>query len=155
MIAISDFTGDAQYQILPRTQDLATIQQGPLQEENIMRLIATRIIPLLALLVSSGASATTIMPLGFPDLPGLSGERSSLARGISNDGMVIVGSTGAVWPGQASMFTEERAFRWTEATGFQVLQGATAAHRTQGLGVSGDGGTVVGIGGPTGNTPVF
>lgn len=109
-----------------------------------MSPIKVSALPLLVLLMSSGASATMIAPLGFPDLPGLSGERSSVAQGISADGSVVVGYAGAVWPGQASPFTQERAFRWTETGGFEVLPGETAQQVTVAWGVSADGGTVVG-----------
>ena len=85
------------------------------------------------ILLVSGAQAAEFIPLG--ELPG--GETRSEALEVSDDGSVVVGtSLGTV---------DVEAFRWTAETGMVGLGSLPGGVTSLGLGVSGDGITVVGL----------
>lgn len=91
-------------------------------------------------LAASAAMAASFQGLG--DLPG--GDFSSQARGVSDDGTVVVG-IGTTTAGQ-------QAFRWTASAGMASLGNLpNGSYRTSSAdGISGDGATVVGYGNPAG-----
>ena len=81
-------------------------------------------------------ASTGFLDLG--DLPG--GTTFSMARGMSADGSVIVGSSGSTAAG-----TRDEAFRWTAATGMVALGDLAGGNYTStATSVSADGSVIVG-----------
>ena len=70
----------------------------------------------------------------------IAGDNDSIARGVSGDGSVVVGSSSSF------QFGSPEAFRWTEATGMVGLGDlAGGLFRNEAFGVSADGSVVVGV----------
>ncbi|WP_306258916.1 autotransporter domain-containing protein [Pararhizobium sp. IMCC21322] len=82
-------------------------------------------------------------PTGFTSLDGISrGVLFKLdTQGISGDGSVITGSANNSIFGSGT--TGNRAYRWTQAGGFQDL-GSLGSNNSTGLGISADGNVIVG-----------
>lgn len=91
-------------------------------------------------LAPSIAGAGSFLPLG--QITATGEDRMSFATGVSDDGLVVVGSV------QLESFLEFLPFRWTPETGAQILLPLSSAdQRAFAQGVSGDGIFVVGSSG--------
>lgn len=87
---------------------------------------------------------------GIQDLGTLAGDNWSEARGVSQDGSVVVGQSAAATFAPDGTFVsagDEQAFRWTQADGMAGLGKLAGAAFSRAYGVSGDGSTVVGASG--------
>ncbi|MBL8200979.1 MAG: hypothetical protein JNK40_08410 [Chromatiales bacterium] len=87
-----------------------------------MKFFLLRVLSVLVL--PGGAIADSFTPLGY-----LPNGYDSTARGVSDDGSVVVGQS------------NQRAFRWTSAGGMETIGGA---YGSTALGVSADGNVIVG-----------
>ena len=100
-----------------------------------MRSLALRVLALLILPGIAGAASFT----SLGDLP--AGRAFSQARGVSNDGSVVVGL--------ASSASGDEAFRWTTGGGMVGLGDlAGGGFASDATGVSASGSVVVGTGSP-------
>jgi len=79
--------------------------------------------------------------IGLGVYPGAEATSFSTARGVSDDGAVVVGDT----YDNASSPVKQEAFRWTPAGGLALLANSPAFSYTMAFGVSADGGTIAGI----------
>jgi uncharacterized membrane protein len=100
----------------------------------------------------ANATGVPLNPTGIYDRPGF-GTRESIATGISADGRTVVGYGQTACVGACGFPPEpSSAFIWTAADGLRAIpgfdttpsSGLATKQSTRALGVSGDGGTVVG-----------
>lgn len=84
------------------------------------------------------------IPAGYPTLPNYDNANVTSGRACSADGSISVGSLSAYDVNTGDEF-DVQAYRWTQATGIQLLGYLPGGDRSAAIAISGDGSTIFGV----------